>query len=391
MNVWESNARSRLETNVSIHKPTTKNNAMDILHVLATPRAEGTPNLVLDWLNEGTYQQGVFVMHDKPDDLASRLREKAMWYEESQGLLRGWRVFPLIAWRTWKVCRRVKPELLICWPAGLSVWICLGARLAGVSKLIVHSGNPPNRGTKGDWLTRYVMWPLWIYGARVVCCSNYVRKEFLKIPFLPCAKMYAIRNCVRAVSIKSRSDAARKIRTNRSGLTAVMVATLELHKDHETLLRALPNLLVSHSDFRLWLVGDGSLLDQLKRSVHELGLDDHVEFLGTRQDVPELLGRADLFVFSTTEQEGLGSVLLEALAAGLPIIASDVPACREILDEGKWGVLVKAGDPEALAEAISRTCDALSTESDMQRIARSDYSLLFSPESMSNQYINLFS
>ncbi|MCW0220238.1 MAG: glycosyltransferase [Prosthecobacter sp.] len=330
-------------------------------------------------------------MDDKPDDLASRLQEKSMWYEESQGLLRGWRVFPLIAWRTWKVCRQVKPKLLICWPSGLSVWICLGAWLAGVSKLIVHSGNPPNRGTKGDWLTRYVMWPLWIYGARVVCCSDYVRNEFLKIPFLPRVKMYAIHNCVRAASIKRRSDVARKTRMNRSNLTAIMVATLELHKDHETLLRALPNILVSHAGFRLRLVGDGSLRDQLKLRVHQLGLEDHVEFLGSRQDVPELLGGADLFIFSTTPQEGFGSVLLEALAAGLPIVASDVPACREILDEGKWGLLVKARDPEALAEAIARTCDALSTESEMQRIARSDHSLLLSPESMLNQYINLFS
>ena len=69
-----------------------------------------------------------------------------------------------------------------------------------------------------------------------------------------------------------------------------------------------------------------------------------MEFLGSRRDVPALLGQSDVFVFSTTKEEGLGTVLIEALAAGLPVVASDVPACREALEGGKWGALVPAAD-----------------------------------------------
>ncbi|HTQ31622.1 MAG TPA: glycosyltransferase family 4 protein, partial [Opitutaceae bacterium] len=61
---------------------------------------------------------------------------------------------------------------------------------------------------------------------------------------------------------------------------------------------------------------------------------------------------SDVFVFSTTLEEGLGTVLLEALAAGLPIVATDVPACAEALDGGRWGALVPPADPAALAEAL---------------------------------------
>jgi glycosyltransferase involved in cell wall biosynthesis len=68
--------------------------------------------------------------------------------------------------------------------------------------------------------------------------------------------------------------------------------------------------------------------------------------------VPEILGQSDIFVFSTTRQEGLGTVLLEAMAAGLPVIASDVPACREVLADGRWGALVAPGDAGALAAAV---------------------------------------
>ena len=75
-------------------------------------------------------------------------------------------------------------------------------------------------------------------------------------------------------------------------------------------------------------------------------------FWGPRSDVPELLGQMDVFAFSTTRDEGFGIALIEAMAAGLPVVASDVPACREVLDDGAAGILVPAGDPAPLAQAI---------------------------------------
>src|SRR5207248_2428186 len=100
------------------------------------------------------------------------------------------------------------------------------------------------------------------------------------------------------------------------------------------------------------LAGEGSLRATLQAEAHDLGCAGAVEFLGTRLDVPELLAHARLFVFSTTRQEGLGTVLFEALAVGLPVVASDVPACREALRGGEFGRLVPPGDSAALADAI---------------------------------------
>ena len=62
--------------------------------------------------------------------------------------------------------------------------------------------------------------------------------------------------------------------------------------------------------------------------------------MDSRSDIPKLLANADIFALSTTAEEGFGIVLIEAMAAGLPIIATDVPACREVLDNGKAGILV---------------------------------------------------
>jgi glycosyltransferase involved in cell wall biosynthesis len=164
-----------------------------------------------------------------------------------------------------------------------------------------------------------------------------------------------------------------------------MVATLESHKDHETLLRAVPAIRAVAPEFRLRLAGDGSLRARLEELAGNLGIGEVVEFLGTRKDVPELLGESDLFVFSTTPQEGLGSVLLEAMAAELPVLASDVPACREMLAGGTHGTLVPPSDPAAWSEAIVRS---MRSARDRQQLdASRDFALSFTAGRMMDLYL----
>ena len=74
--------------------------------------------------------------------------------------------------------------------------------------------------------------------------------------------------------------------------------------------------------------------------------------MGQRLDIPEILGSLNLFAFSTTHAEGFGIVLTEAMAVGLPVIASDVPTCREVLADGAAGLLVPAGDVEAWTKGL---------------------------------------
>lgn len=164
-----------------------------------------------------------------------------------------------------------------------------------------------------------------------------------------------------------------------------MVATLERHKDHATLLRAIPEIRRAIQNFRLLLAGDGALRQELEQLAADLGVADAVEFLGVRPDVPELLGHADIFILSTTPQEGLGSVLLEALAAGLPVLASDVPACRELLQDGKYGTLLPAGNPQALAAAVLAAFNR-NTKPDA---AFDDYLVEFCPAVMMEKYLRI--
>ena len=116
-------------------------------------------------------------------------------------------------------------------------------------------------------------------------------------------------------------------------------------KDQSTLLRAFAAARVP--GWQLQLVGEGPDRPRLEALARELGLNPLQVFLGRRSDIPELLGQADLFAFSTTTSEGFGIVLIEAMAAGLPVIASDVPACREVLFDGAAGELLPPGDVDA--------------------------------------------
>ncbi len=119
------------------------------------------------------------------------------------------------------------------------------------------------------------------------------------------------------------------------------------------MLRAFARVQSELGNCELWLIGDGERRQALEALAAELGITEWVRFWGERTDVPALLGGMDVFAFSTTRDEGFGIVLAEAMAAGTPIVASDVEACREVLAAGEAGRLVRPQDPDALAVGLS--------------------------------------
>lgn len=133
--------------------------------------------------------------------------------------------------------------------------------------------------------------------------------------------------------------------------TAISVSRLSPEKDFATLLRAVWILIKDCPDFRLKIVGDGGERQKLEQLSEELNLTNHVEFLGERSDVSQLLPQAGFFVSSSTT-EGISLTLLEAMAVGLPVVTTRVGGNPEIVIEGKTGRLVSANSPEGLALAM---------------------------------------
>ncbi len=133
--------------------------------------------------------------------------------------------------------------------------------------------------------------------------------------------------------------------------TAISVARLSPEKDFATLLRATWILVKDCPDFRLKIVGDGGERQKLEQLSEELNLTKHVEFLGERSDVSQLLPQAGFFV-SSSQTEGISLTLLEAMAVGLPVVTTRVGGNPEIVVEGKTGRLVPPNSPEQLALAM---------------------------------------
>jgi glycosyltransferase involved in cell wall biosynthesis len=131
----------------------------------------------------------------------------------------------------------------------------------------------------------------------------------------------------------------------------VMIGTFKRQKGHTVLIDALRSVAPRHRSLRVVLVGDGELLHAVRREVEVAGLEEHVHFLGTRRDVDALLAAGDSFVLPSL-WEGLPVALVEAMAAGRPVIATAVSGTRQVMIDGTTGWLVPPGDAAALATAI---------------------------------------
>jgi sugar transferase (PEP-CTERM/EpsH1 system associated) len=131
----------------------------------------------------------------------------------------------------------------------------------------------------------------------------------------------------------------------------VTVARLSPEKDIANLLHALQRAADVATDIRLEVAGDGPCRDELQTLAADLKLQEHVHFLGAVNDVPSLLARARLFVLPS-QTEGVSLTILEAMARGLPVVATRVGGNPEVVADGQTGLLVPARAPAALAAAL---------------------------------------
>lgn len=134
------------------------------------------------------------------------------------------------------------------------------------------------------------------------------------------------------------------------------VARQSMAKGQKALLEAMPRVLERFPHARLLIAGDGPLKDELEKVRDKLGLREHVSLLGRRNDVAGLLALSDIFVFSS-HYEGLPGAVMEAMAAGKPVVAFDIPALRELIQDKECGVLVQGRDTRRFADAVIRLAE----------------------------------
>jgi glycosyltransferase involved in cell wall biosynthesis len=158
----------------------------------------------------------------------------------------------------------------------------------------------------------------------------------------------------------------------------VTVAVLRPPKGIQFMIRALPTILAAHPNTYYLIVGSGAHQDALREEVRRAAIEDRVLFAGMRRDVPRVLAASDLFVLPTLT-EALPTVLAEAMAAKLPIVASRVGGIPEMIQDGQNGILVQPEDPETLAGACIQLLNSPEKRIEMgaagHRIANQKFSI----------------
>lgn len=150
---------------------------------------------------------------------------------------------------------------------------------------------------------------------------------------------------------RSRADARRSLSVDERTPVVLVPAVLREGKGHDHLLRALPDLREAVPGVQVLFAGDGEREEELRRQVVDRGLQGSVRFLGFRGDIPELMAAADVVALPSLA-EALPTVLLEAAAAGRPVVATRVGGTPEVVEDGRTGVLVPPNDASALCRAL---------------------------------------
>ena len=179
------------------------------------------------------------------------------------------------------------------------------------------------------------------------------------------AKVRLIYNGVDVVEpIQDRGEARRALGLDDGALVGVIVANLIPYKGHRDLIKGLSHV-APHlpSGWRVLLAGrDHGLRSELEALAASRGIGANIEFLGERSDIPRLLAAAD-FGLLTSKEEGFSNVILESMAAGLPMIVTDVGGNPEAVLDGETGLVVPASDPKAIGTAVLR----LARDPDLRR------------------------
>lgn len=228
------------------------------------------------------------------------------------------------------------------------------------TKVVICQHNPISASfvSGQNWLYRYIALSYRVLSpliSRAVAVSGGVAAELADMAGLPEDRVITINNPVVGPDFLDRSQEPAEHPWFHQPDQPVFVTAgrLVAHKDHETMIRALA-IHRQRSAARLIILGTGPLHDSLRDLVSRLNLTDAVDFAGFRANPLPFICQADAFLLSS-RCEGFGNVIVEALGCGTPVISSRCdhgPA--EILDNGRYGVLVEPGNPQMLAEAMDQ-------------------------------------
>lgn len=356
---------------------------MKLLYIITRAEAGGAQVHVLELLKAVRHQADVVLATGEEGFLTDRARGLGIPVYLIDDL-----VTPICcrrdakaAWEITRLLMRIRPDLVHLHSSKAGMLGRLAARISGVPSVFTAHGWAFTDGTSlarklvsvpSEWLCAGL-------GNRIITVSHNDFRTAAKYRIAPAKQLTAIHNGMPDGSLRANPGM-------RCVPKLVMVARFSRQKDQALLLNALAEV---QENFRLQLVGDGPLMNDAVRLSAALGLDGRVEFLGVRADVENLLAGAQVFVL-VSNYEGFPISIVEAMRAGLPVVASDVGGVRESVSDGENGFLVPRGDLPTLRERLQRLISNETLREKMGAASRRRYVEEFTAERMVSKTLAVY-
>jgi glycosyltransferase involved in cell wall biosynthesis len=298
-----------------------------------------------------------------------------------------WKLDPQAFWRLKGHIAGLRPDLIHSWMFAANTYGFAAARACGVKNLII------GQRCVDPWKSRLQLAADRALARRsraVVANSEGVR-EFYVRHGAPPERVRVIPN---GVAIPQPPATTRRQLLAELGLPQQsrligLVGRLWPQKRVKDAIWAADLLKVIRSDVHLLVIGDGPQRDRLLHFRDQCRIGDKVHFLGVRGDVPRLLPHFDV-LWSTSGYEGQSNVILEAMAAGVPVVATDIPGTRELVSSGTTGYLVPVGDRAGFAKYADRLLNDAALAARVSAAARDRAEREFSIERMIERHVELY-
>ena len=361
-----------------------------LLHVIHGLRPGGLENGVVNLVNylpEGSFTQAICCLEEK-GEMTDRIKSGVEIFEVNRRTNDLYAIFRLA-----KVFRQWKPDIVHCrnWNSWFDTVI---ACLIGYPRAIrVWSFHGFAEGGDFPWRRRFIsrILAFFTHNLAAVCLDSAERYSMATgINLDRFSILYNGVDNKRFMAVENKQFLRRRLALPQNAIIITTVASLTPIKEHTTLLKVISQVVDISNDNLLFLwVGDGPLRNSLIDKIRHLQLEKSVKLVRNVDNVFEYLGASDLFILPS-RLEGMSNAILEAMSAGLPVIANNVGGNKELVENNETGLLCQFGDSHSMAKAISELIEnsklrRYQGEKGIQRVETE-----FSMESMIQRYMKFY-
>jgi len=309
-------------------------------------------------------------------------------YQQGIGVLRQGALFLRSLWRLWVLLRSEKFDAVETFTHDSNL---LGLPLAWLARVPVRIAT--HRGKIEGfplWRQKLHSWLINVGIAQTLIAVSDQTRQTAIDEGVAAKNITVIPNGVTPLDTSSinRIEARRDLGLAEKDIFLISVGRLTYQKGHEILIQAMPKIIDRYPNVKAGICGDGPLRPQLGNQIQQLGLSNHVMLLGMLSNVSPVLASADIFVLPS-RWEGLSRALMEAMAVGIPVVASHVDGIKDLIVDGVHGLLVPPEDPERLGDSILQLLDNPEMMMRLSVAAQAHVLQVHSTDSMCKKYYEI--